>query len=416
MSSIEIEGGHCLHGEVRVQGSKNATLPVMAAALLNSGISVLRNYPDIEDVRQMKLLLESLGCRILLEKDKMIIDSQPAKETTLNGAVTGKIRASSVLLGPMLARFHHVKMAQPGGCRIGKRPLDIHMNVFKAFGASWSMSDEFIEVECVRLHPAQIRMNKRSVGATQNAIMVAAFIKGKSKIFNGAVEPEVLTLCDYLKATGTFIQIDDDNTITVEGRGCSHASIDIPGDRIVAGTYMGAVTACGGEIKLSGFRLWDCRGFLNVFTGMGMKLKTHGDEAVTVAMTGKPLAINSIKTEPYPGFPTDMQSIVMTCAAQAEGVTTISENIFDNRMGAAKELNRMNARIKVLGNTAVINGVEGLEGAAITAQDLRGAAALVIAGMSAEGVTFINHTEYIDRGYVDLCGTFNRLGARIHGK
>ncbi|MDO5402279.1 MAG: UDP-N-acetylglucosamine 1-carboxyvinyltransferase [Eubacteriales bacterium] len=416
MSSIEIEGGHRLYGEVQVQGSKNATLPIMAAALLNSGISILKNYPDIEDVRQMKLLLESLGCRIILEDDQMIIDSQPAAETVLEQDVTGKIRASSVLLGPMLARFHHVKIAQPGGCRIGKRPLDIHMNVFKAFGASWSMDENFIEVECTRLHPAQIRMSKRSVGATENAIMTAAYIKGRSRIFNGAVEPEIIALCDYLKAAGTFIQIDDDNTITVEGRECSHASIDIPGDRIVAGTYMGAVTACGGRLKLSGVRLQDCRGFLNVFAGMGMQLKNDGIEAVTITMDGRPSAINMVETEPYPGFPTDMQSIVMACAAMASGRTVIKEKIFDNRLGAAVQLNRMNANIHVRDNTACINGVERLKGAAVMAQDLRGAAALLIAAMSAEGVTYLNNTEYLDRGYVDLCGTFNRLGARIHEK
>lgn len=415
VNSIEIEGGHELFGEVRVQGSKNAVLPVMAASLLNSGISNLKNYPDIEDVRQMKMLLESLGCIVMLKGNEMSIDSHAAKDVALSGEMTGRLRASSVLLGPMLARFNHVRMAQPGGCRIGKRPLDLHMNVFKAFGASWSMDENFIEVECVKLHPAQIRMSKKSVGATENAVMVASQIRGRSKIYNAAIEPEIITLCDYLRNMGTKIMVDDD-TITVEGGVCNHVSFTIPGDRIVAGTYMGAVTSCKGRVQLTGVRISECRGFLNVFTGMGMKLEVNGPDSCVVSMDRRPSAINYIQTEPYPGFPTDMQSIVMVCVAKASGRTRIAEKIFNNRLGVAAQLNRMGADIQIERDEVSVQGVSILKGADICAEDLRGAAALIIAGMGAYGVTHLAHTEYLDRGYENVCDTFNRLGAKIHGK
>ncbi|MDD3239563.1 MAG: UDP-N-acetylglucosamine 1-carboxyvinyltransferase [Lachnospira sp.] len=414
MGSIKIEGGHSLFGEVKVQGSKNAALPIMAATLLNGGISILKNFPEIEDVRQMQRLLESIGCRIVVEDDEMIIDSQPAKDTMLPVSMTGKIRASSVLLGPMLARFHHVKMAQPGGCRIGSRPLDIHMNVFKAFGASWELSEDYIEVSCVRLHPAQIRLAKKSVGATENAVMVASMIKGKSRISNAAMEPEITTLCEYLRNTGVRIQMDDCDTITVEGGTCSHATIEIPGDRIVAGTYMGAVTACGGKVTISGMRLAECRGFLNVFTGMGMELSAKGTDCCTVCMNGRPSSVNYVQTAPYPDFPTDMQSIVMACAAQADGDTMIVEKIFDHRLMVAEQLNKMGADISVEKECALVKGVRRLKGSTVCAEDLRGAAALVIAGMAADGITRIEHYEYLNRGYAQICEILNRLGANIH--
>lgn len=416
LSSIEIVGGHKLFGEARVQGSKNAALPIMAATLLNGGISILKNVPEIEDVKQMRMLLESIGCRIVTEDDEMIIDSQSAKDCELKEEFTSKIRASSCLLGPMLARFHHVKMAQPGGCRIGSRPLDIHMNVLKAFGATWSANEDYIEVECVRLHPAQIRLRCRSVGATENAVMTAAFIRGQSRISNAAMEPEIKALCDYLRNTGTRIAGDGTDTIIVEGGERNHATVEIQGDRIVAGTYMAAVTACGGDVTITGIRTSECRGFLNVFTGMGLELKECYSDSCRIYMDKRPSAINCIQTLPYPGFPTDMQPIVMPCAAIADGTTTIVEKIFDNRLGIAAWLNQMGADIEANQNQARINGVSNLYGAEVFAEDLRGAAALVIAGLAAKGTTIVHQMEYLDRGYCSLCDTLNRLGAEIHGK
>ncbi len=413
MSRVVIYGGKKLNGSVWINGSKNLMLPVMAASLLNRGVTVIHNFPDIVDVRSMQEILEYLECRIKRDKDTMIIDTSDAVFKPLNLQISGKLRASTILMGPMLARFGKADIAKPGGCNIGERPVDIHLNAFKRLGAYWEMSDTRTIVSAARLHANRIDLRLPSVGATENAIMAAVCSTGITTLTNVAKEPEIISLCDFLRGAGAVIQGAGTNTITVSGvASLNDSEYTIPPDRIVAGTYIAAVCACGGDILLENCTTPDLSGYLNIYQGMGAVFSYYAG-GIRVCMKERPVNLNYIKTEPFPGFPTDMQSITLSVAAVSKGNLTMSENVFEDRFKVVKWLNRMGADICVSGRNAFVRGVSVLTGTTVTGEDLRGNAALIVAGLCARGMTIVNDSDYINRGYCNLCENLKKLGADI---
>lgn len=413
MSRIIINGGKRLFGSVAVHGAKNAVLPVMAASLMNQGITVIRNCPDIADVRAMQEILEFLNCKVQLKSGCMVIDTVEAQYKELGAAFTKPFRGSSILMGPMLARFGRVKLAPPGGCNIGRRPLDIHLNALKRFGASWSMTEDFIEVEARTLHAGEITLRFPSVGATENVVMAAAFTQGTTVLHNAAKEPEIVSLCMYLKRAGAVITGAGTDCITVTGRGkLQSAELTADADRIVAGTYMAAVAACGGSVYLENCKISDCQGFLDVYTGMGMQVHCK-ENALLIEMLDRPENLHYIQTGAYPGFPTDMQSLTLTAACVAQGTLILKEHIFENRFKTVRWLQKMGAEITQEKDGVVVTGKESLRGAKVYGEDLRGTAALVVAGLCAQGTTIVCDADYIRRGYMNLCENFERLGAEI---
>ena len=409
-----IRGGNRLFGSVRVHGSKNSTLPIMAASLLNKGVTIIKNYPVISDVLAMQEILEYIGCTVVRKEDEMIIDSRNAGFKAIPHEVTTKLRASSILMGPMLARFGKVRIAPPGGCDIGDRPLDIHLNCFKRLGADWELSNQEISVHGKKLVGNEMTMRFPSVGATENAIMAAVYAEGETVIKNAAIEPEIMELCGYLKACGVDITDNGADEIIVSGKAQLHdCEYKIPADRIVVGTYIAAVAICGGSVHLDDCTINDCTGYLDVYTGMGVQFDCD-ETGIKVSMNQRPVNLNYIITAPYPKFPTDMQSITMSLAAVSEGTLTMYERIFENRFKIVNSLKKMNADITMDGTRcAIVKGVDRLKGAEIIATDLRGSAALVIAGLNAEGVTIIHEADYIKRGYADLIENLRKLGADI---
>ena len=412
MCKIGINGGKRLYGCVDIEGAKNSILPVMAASILNRTVTVIHNCPDIEDVRRMENILKYLGCTVKRENGSIYIDTANAVNRIIPGSISGTLRASSILIGPLLARFSYVKIARPGGCDIGKRPIDIHLNALKSLGAQWSLSDGYTEMEG-RLRSSEVFFRLPSVGATENIIMASVFLAGQTVIHNAAKEPDIVQLCSYLCIAGADIRGAGTDTIIINGVDKLHeAEYNIAVDRIVAGTYVAAVTMCTGEVLLNNCHFKDLRGFVDVYTGMGACFK-ECDTGIYVSMYNRPAAINYIRTAPYPGFPTDMQSITLSVLSVAEGASVIYEDIYEDRFKTVYELVKMGADIITDGERAVIRGISRLKGAYVNAHDLRGSAALVIAGIGADGRTVIDNAGYILRGYADLCGNLKKLGADI---
>ena len=412
MCRIGINGGKRLYGCVDIEGAKNSILPVMAASILNRTVTVIHNCPDIEDERRMENILKYLGCTVKRENGSIYIDTENAVNRIIPGSISGTLRASSILIGPLLARFSYVKIARPGGCDIGKRPIDIHLNALKCLGAQWSLSDGYTEVDG-RLRSSEVFFRLPSVGATENIIMASVFLAGQTVIHNAAKEPDIVQLCSYLCMAGADIRGAGTDTIIINGVDKLHeAEYNIAVDRIVAGTYVAAVTMCTGEVLLNNCHFKDLRGFMDVYTGMGACFK-ECDTGIYVSMYNRPAAINYIRTAPYPGFPTDMQSITLSVLSVAEGASVIYEDIYEDRFKTVYELVKMGADIITDGERAVIRGISRLKGAYVNAHDLRGSAALVIAGIGADGRTVIDNAGYILRGYADLCGNLKKLGADI---
>lgn len=412
MCRIGINGGKRLYGCVDIEGAKNSILPVMAASILNRTVTVIHNCPDIEDVRRMENILKYLGCTVKRENGSIYIDTENAVNRIIPGSISGTLRASSILIGPLLARFSYVKIARPGGCDIGKRPIDIHLNALKCLGAQWSLSGGYTEVEG-RLRSSEVFFRLPSVGATENIIMASVFLAGQTVIHNAAKEPDIVQLCSYLCMAGADIRGAGTDTIIINGVDKLHeAEYNIAVDRIVAGTYVAAVTMCTGEVLLNNCHFKDLRGFMDIYTGMGACFKECGT-GIYVSMYNRPAAINYIRTAPYPGFPTDMQSITLSVLSVAEGASVIYEDIYEDRFKTVYELVKMGADIITDGERAVIRGISRLKGAYVNAHDLRGSAALVIAGIGADGRTVIDNAGSILRGYADLCGNLKKLGADI---
>lgn len=418
MSSIEVVGGEQLKGELKIQGSKNAALPVIAATILNKGITILRNCPKILDVYHMVKILQELGCTTSWDGNNLTVDSVNALSTSVSEESVTKMRSSILFLGALLGRHHEVTIAYPGGCSIGKRPIDYHLKAIKRMNVSQEFigeNDTMIHCYSNKIIGNDIFLEFPSVGATQNVILTAVLSEGITRIFNAAREPEITEVCNYLIEAGARISGMGTSYLRIVGVKELHdVEFRLSSDRIVAGTYMAALSAAKGSVLLTDTPTSHLDSTIRILRQVGCKIDTT-DDTIKISSYQRLKPMEELKTQPYPGFPTDMQSQLMSALCLAEGESTIIEEIFESRFQNLDDLRNMGAIIslKEKDNKAKITGVEHLKGAVVQAHDLRGGAALVIAGLAAEGTTVIRDATCIERGYEDICRDMAVLGARI---
>ena len=413
MNALRIHGGRRLTGEWRVHSAKNAVLPIMAASILTGEETRLEECPELVDVAYMADILRTLGCRIHSGDGALTIDPQNLNRHEMPDALAKKIRSSIFLLGSILARFRRATVTFPGGCEIGLRPIDLHLSGLRQLGVDVREEGGLIRCDGRHMRAGTVHFDYPSVGATENVMMAAALLKGRTVLSNVAREPEITDLQNFLNAMGARISGAGTHTVTVEGvdrlRGVSYCPMP---DRIVAGTLLAAAAATGGDIRLTNV---PCRDLYAVFTKMremGCEIDEE-ESAVRLRAPQRLTAFQQLQTQPHPGFPTDMQAQFFALATVAQGACMIVENVFENRFKHGPELMRMGAVYTQKDRTAVIRGVEGLTGAQVTARDLRGGAALTLAGLKARGITTIYGVELIDRGYEALDGQLRALGAHI---
>ncbi len=414
MSDIIIKGTKKLEGKLAVQGSKNSSLPILAACVLVDGISVLHNCPFLSDVDAAIEILRHLGCVVTRDGHTLTVDSRNISCYNIPENLMREMRSSIVFLGSLVSRLKKARLFTPGGCEIGLRPIDLHLSSLRALGVS--IEDEggalcFDVPE--KLSGATISLSFPSVGATENIILASVFAEGRTTVLNAAREPEILDLADFLNKCGCRVFVLPEGTIVIEGVKRSHGTEHtiIP-DRIVALTYMSAVACCGGDVL---FERVDTSHFLSVnsvFEAAGCRLETEKNK-VRIISDGKLKAVRDIRTMPYPGFPTDAQAPVTAMLCTAKGTAVVVENIFENRFNHVGELVRMGAKIKVEGRVAIIDGVKSLHGAHVRAVDLRAGSALVVAALKAKGTTVISDIYHIDRGYEKIEESLRTLGAEI---
>ncbi|MCC8060820.1 MAG: UDP-N-acetylglucosamine 1-carboxyvinyltransferase [Clostridiales bacterium] len=412
MPVICVQGLRRLNGEIRIQGSKNAVLPVMAASLLCRGTVIIANVPLIEDVFCMLEILRTLGCRCDLREHVLTVDARDAAGRPVPEEACRSMRSSIMLLGPLLGRFGAAQIWYPGGCSIGSRPIDLHLGALRSLGAQIVVEGEQIRAQTSGLHGAKLRFLYPSVGATENAVMAAVASEGTTRISGAAREPEIEALCDFLRTLGAGISGIGSGTLTVTGGSLLHGgAFTVPGDRIVAGTYLGAALTAGGELLLRGAPEGQMGAALAAASRMGAEIAVE-PRSIRIKMTGRPRPV-SLTTEPYPGFPTDLQSVMLAAASVAEGDSFIRETVFEERFSTAKELRKLGAHIIINGGTAAVEGRWPLCGGSVSGRDLRGGAALAVAGLAAEGTTFVDGYAHIRRGYEDICGDLAGAGAEI---
>ena len=413
MNKLLISGGRPLEGEVRVSGAKNAALPIMCAALLSSEPLVLSNVPKLMDVVTMAKLLAQMGVEI--ERDvngRTSLRAETIGNPVAPYELVRTMRASILVLGPLLARCGRAKVSLPGGCAIGQRPVDQHLKGLSAMGVALSVEHGYIHAEAVRLTGARIVMDLVTVTGTENLMMAATLAEGATMLENAAREPEVVDLANCLIAMGARIEGAGTDSIRIEGVGrLGGARYSVMPDRIETGTYLAAAAASGGKIRLTGASPQTLDATLGKLREAGARIQCTGD-TIELEMVGRPAAV-SLRTAPYPGFATDMQAQFMALDAIARGTSVITENIFENRFMHALELQRLGADMSIQGSTAVIKGVERLQGATVMATDLRASASLVIAALAAEGETLIDRIYHLDRGYESLEQKLSGLGARV---
>lgn len=415
MDKLTIEAAGPIEGEIRISGSKNSALPILAATILASTPIQIGNLPHLNDITTMLALLRSMGLSITLnEKMSVEIDANTIREYTAPYDLVKTMRASILVLGPMLARYGEANVSFPGGCAIGSRPVDIHLRGLEAMGATIDVDEGYIRAKTDgRLKGAHFFMETVTVGGTENLLMAAALADGTTVLENAAREPEIVDLALCLNAMGAKIEGIGTSTLTIEGveslQGCHY---DVMPDRIETGTYLVAAAATRGRVKLKDTRGDILESVLHKLEEAGAKI-TVGKDWIELDMQGKRPKAVSLKTAPYPGFPTDMQAQFTAMNAVAEGVGTVIETIFENRLIQIHELNRMGANIKLEGNTAIVTGVERLKGAPVMATDLRASASLVIAGMMADGQTMVDRIYHIDRGYECIEEKLQLLGMNI---
>ena len=413
MDKFVIDGGEKLHGKIQVQSAKNTVLPLLAAAVLTDEQVTIRDVPRINDVENMLHILTEVGCKIRREKNSAIIDSSNAVTHEIPARLTKELRSSVFMLGSILTRFHCAKISYPGGCDIGLRPIDLHLSGLKRLGVKISEKDGYINCGADKLVGAEILLDFPSVGATENIILAAVKAEGVTVIRNAAKEPEIIDLQRFLNSMGAKIKGAGGGTVVIEGVRCLHGVDYTPlGDRIEAGTYLIAVASCGGEIEVNGVFAENVAALLHKLRENGCKIHTKNDKII-LSSDGCLKAVDLVETMPFPGFPTDLQSQYSALCATAKGTTIIVENLFETRYRYAAELKRMGADITVRGRTAFIRGVNRLHGACVTAGDLRGGAALVLAALKAEGRSDVLEIAHIDRGYADFENKLKKLGAKI---
>lgn len=414
MDSIHIWGGVALQGEVCIQGSKNATLPILAATLLTGECSYIGNCPRISDVYAMTSLLQSLGCIVNWKENGILVDSSKVRRGEMCSEAVRGMRSSLFLLGAMLGRCSEVVMEHPGGCVIGSRPIDLHIAALEQMGVEFKEEAGLLKATADRLHGARINLPKPSVGATENIILAGVMAEGDTLLEGAAREPEITALCRYLEGCGACIEgIGTGSLLIRGGRTLYGTSFEVPADRIVAGTYLLACIGTGGSMFLKKAPREEMEAVTLLAERMGGKL-CISDKGIYVQGPDRPKSVERIETAPYPGFPTDLQSVALAVETIGEGATVIEEKIFENRFRIVEELRKMGADIRQLDETrALVRGVPSLQGASLEAKELRGGAALVAAGLMARGRTCVSGCLYIYRGYENICRDFKELGARI---
>ncbi|HEX5093515.1 MAG TPA: UDP-N-acetylglucosamine 1-carboxyvinyltransferase [Burkholderiales bacterium] len=413
MDKLRITGGRPLAGEVRISGAKNAALPIMAAALLTEGPLALENLPRLMDVRTMGRLLAQMGVEVGAQDDgRQTLRAREVREPVAGYELVKTMRASVLVLGPLVARCGQARVSLPGGCAIGARPVDQHVKGLQAMGAEISVEHGYMNARARRLRGARIAMDLVTVTGTENLMMAAVLAEGTTVLENAACEPEVVDLARCLAAMGAKIDGAGTPTIRIEGVGSlSGATHAVMPDRIETGTYLAAVAAAGGEVTLTHAAPDTLGATLEKLREAGVQLAVAGSD-LRVRAAGRPKSV-SVSTAPYPGFATDMQAQFMAMDCVAEGTATITENIFENRFMHALELQRLGADIAIHDNTAVVKGVARLQGATVMATDLRASASLVVAGLVAQGETVIDRIYHLDRGYEALERKLAGLGARV---
>jgi len=412
MDKLRITGGRRLEGTVQVSGAKNAALPIMCAALLSERPLRLSGVPRLMDISTLVKLLAQMGVQAERSGDELLLDGRTIREPTASYEMVKTMRASVLVLGPLLARCGRAKVSLPGGCAIGQRPVDQHVKGLQAMGASISIEHGYMHAEAKRLRGARIVMDMVTVTGTENLMMAAALAEGETLLENAAREPEVVDLARCLQAMGAKVEGAGSATIRIHGvASLGGAAHRVMPDRIETGTYLVAVAAAGGKVRLTGAAPDTVGATLEKLREAGARIAV-GDAFVEIEASGRPKAV-SVHTAPYPGFATDMQAQFMALDTIASGTATVVETIFENRFMHALELRRLGADIGISGNTAVVRGVERLQGATVMATDLRASASLVIAGLVAEGETTVERIYHLDRGYEALEKKLGALGARV---
>ncbi len=419
MDYLEITGQKKLSGTVKISGAKNAALPVIAATILSDKPMRLTNLPDVVDIRTLLKLLSMLGGKVDHKGTVADIDNSMMNSTKAVYEIVSQMRASILVLGPLLTRFGECEVSLPGGCAIGQRPIDLHLKALEAMGANIEIKGGYVRAEAPDgLRGAKIIFDKITVGGTENVIMAAAMAHGTTTIINAAREPEIVQLCDMMSAAGIKVDGTGTGTITIEGSGGKPLQFDKPieiiPDRIEAGTYLCAGAITYSRITLDKVNIEHIQAMIDKLESMGCSFEI-GEDSITILPAKKLAPVNIVTTE-YPGFPTDMQAQFMAVAIVAEGESLIEERLFENRFMHVSELNRLGADIWLKGNTAAVKGVDELNGAEVMATDLRASSALVLAALVAKGKTHVRRIYHLDRGYDDLEGKLALLGADIERK
>ncbi len=413
MDKLIINGGKKLKGEVTVSGSKNASLPICIASILAEGSSHITNVPQLRDINTTAKLLQSLGAVVERDENSMRVDASTINTVEATYDLVKTMRASVLVLGPLLARFGRSRVSLPGGCAIGARPIDQHLKGLKALGAEIRLEHGYVEATAKKgLKGARVNFDVSTVGGTEHLMMAAALATGTTVLENAAREPEIADLADYLNMMGARIEGAGTDTIRIQGVSeLTPAAYEVMPDRIEAGTFICAAAITGGDVKIKGMKLEHLDALSFKLMDAGVEI-TNRNGVVRVKGPKRPNAIN-IKTRPYPGFPTDMQAQFMALMCIADGASVISENIFENRFMHVSELQRFGADITIEGNSATVKGVKKLSGAPVMATDLRASASLVLAGLAAEGTTEIQRIYHLDRGYERIESKLAALGADI---
>ncbi|CAB3391796.1 UDP-N-acetylglucosamine 1-carboxyvinyltransferase [Kyrpidia spormannii] len=413
LDRIAVEGGTPLEGTVRVHGAKNAALPILAATLLAEGVCVVEDVPDLQDIRVMVDILRALGASVDYSPPVVRVDARRISRTEVPEELMRQMRSSIFLMGPLLARYCHARVSRPGGCTIGSRPIDLHLKGLAALGASIDEVHGYIDCQTRRLHGAAIYLDTPSVGATENLMMAAVLAEGTTVIGNAAREPEIVDLANFLNRLGARVEGAGEDTLVISGvQGLIGGRYAIIPDRIVAGTLAIAVSMTGGDVTLENVRPNHLGAVLTKLREGGVEIET-GRDIMRVRSDGKLRAVEQVRTAPYPGFPTDLQAPFMALLSVAPGMSIVAETVFEERFKHVSELCRMGANIRVDLRTAFVQGVPRLTGAVVQASDLRAGAALVLAGLVAEGTTVVEQAHHIDRGYQQFDEMLRGLGARV---